>query len=197
MEISKQFKVLEDLYVYISQDEKLSSEQKKNYLSFLKSQNPIYKKAFSGVSFLVSKKEINLKSFFEGREGVNIIANEGGNFEKYVLPKLPDVYTVPDEYRECFISGYKFEVTLITSSIFCRSRLFSMNEALAIIADRILITDRESHGFLSPDKSVKLDKSGKDNVIYFDDAGSCRKLEVTFNKEKKAWKVALMLPSGD
>lgn len=196
MRTLKKFKVLKALYEHIQQDEKISIEERNDYLDLLKSLNPTYNEVFNGVRFFPSQKEINLKSFFEGKEGVNIISKENGNFEHYVLPKLPEAHTITDECKECFISGYKFEVTVITSSIRDCPRIFSMNDALAIIADRILATEQTTYSYLES-KSTKLNKEGKDNMIYFNEAGGCRELIVTFDKEKNGWKIALMLPVGD
>ena len=196
MRTLKQFGVLSDLYHYISKDEKLSVEQKNDYLDILKLLNPTYGEVFNGVRFFPTKKEIKLKSFFEGKEGINLIYSENSNFAKYILPKLPETYTISDNCKECYISGYKYEVSVINSSINHIQKIFSINDALAIIADRILITDQVNTLF-SEKNCKKLEKTGKENLIFVNIKDGYRELIVTYNIEKEGWNIGLMLPAGD
>ncbi len=139
---------------------KIPEDKKEDYLKYLFYQHPIIndeyfelrerlfgdKKRSSVVTCF--DESYPLKSFFQGKEGVNIFYQENGCFENSILKDLPEQYS-PRKGLSAIRFGLKNETIIIPGvsfqpsvDILIQSESFSLHEMLCIFIEGIKMTEK-------------------------------------------------------
>lgn len=197
----------------------IPEDTKNEYLKYLLYQHPVVNAGYIEMkdnytgdgrrSSVVTCFDENypLKSFFHGKEGVNIIYNENGCFEDYILENLPEQYS-PCKGLSGLRFGLKDEIVIIPEvsfqpsvDVLVRSESFSLHEMLCIFIEGIKMTEKHflrKKEFANNSEAI-FDMMYKPSEPFFSISGECtycrprengkfmQRFSVYYDSKKKAW----------